>query len=250
VSGTWDAATYDRVAAPQARWGQVVVSRLRLVGNERVLDAGCGTGRVTEVLLARMPGIRVVALDTSPDMIEVAKRRLAPWGERVSFVQGDLLVGAPGPVEAVLSTATFHWIHDHDRLFANLAQALVPGGQLVAQCGGVGNLACVQRALVDLGARVDDTYFATPEDTEARLERTGFEDINCWLQPEPTTFGSEEDLETFLGAVVLRHQLAELVPAHRPAFVRRVASRLPGGTIDYVRLNILALRSPHPASRG
>jgi trans-aconitate 2-methyltransferase len=248
VSGTWDAATYDQVALPQARWGQAVVERLRLVGIERVLDAGCGTGRVTEMLLARAPGIRVVALDASPEMIGVARRRLARWGERTSFVQGDLLAGAPGPVDAVLSTATFHWIHDHDRLFASLAQALVPGGQMVAQCGGEGNIASVQRALVDMGARVDDTYFATPEQTEARLERSGFEGISCWLQPEPTTFGSQEELETFLGTVVLRHQLAEVASAERRAFVHEVAARLPGGAIDYVRLNILALRAPHPAS--
>ena len=118
--------TYDRVADPMTRWGAAVLDRLPLDGDERVLDAGCGSGRVTELLAARLPRGRVVALDGSPSMVEAARERLARFGDRVEYVVADL--GAPlpldGPVDAIVSTATFHWVPDHDALFANLAAVL------------------------------------------------------------------------------------------------------------------------------
>lgn len=243
MTSAWDAETYDRVANPHVAWGRAVVARLRLNGDELVLDAGCGTGRVTELVLGRYPRIRLLALDASPDMIEQARRRLAHWGQRISFVVDDLVDGRFGPVQAVFSTATFHWIHDHDRLFANLARALDAGGPLVAQCGGAGNIASVHRALAALGARTDDAFFAGPEDTADRLARAGFEQISCWLEPAPAGFATIEELETFLATVVLRHQLAPIPPEDRAQFVQEVATRLPGREIDYVRLNIVARRA-------
>src|SRR5207244_9426799 len=129
----WDAATYDRIADPQALWGEVVLGPLPLRGDERVLDAGCGSGGVTELLLARLPAGHAIALDGSPTMLEAARRRLASFGDRVSFLVADLLRPLPidPPVDAVLSTATFHWIRDHDALFRNLAAVLRTGGWLV-----------------------------------------------------------------------------------------------------------------------
>ena len=136
----WDAGAYDRLPIPMTRWGTVVVSWLDLEGDERVLDAGCGTGQVTERLLERLPDGEVVALDGSPSMIDQARERLGE--DRVRYVVHDLLDPIPiEPVDAVLSTATFHWVPDHDRLFANLAEVLEPGGQLAAPCGGAGNAA-------------------------------------------------------------------------------------------------------------
>ncbi len=242
MTADWDAATYDRVSDPQVRWGGSVVDRLELTGDERVLDAGCGTGRVTELLLRRLPRGRVVALDASPAMLEAARRRLAPSGGRVEFVLADL--GRPLPVEpvdAILSTATFHWVRDHDALFRHLAAVLRPGGQLVAQCGGAGNVASVAAALRGLGVEAGWT-FPTPEQTRARLAGAGFVGIHTWLHDEPTPLAPGEPLETFLATVVLREQLARLPPAERAGFVRAVTERLPRPQIDYVRLNIVARR--------
>ncbi|HEX7473081.1 MAG TPA: methyltransferase domain-containing protein, partial [Candidatus Limnocylindrales bacterium] len=121
MTNDWDAATYDRIADPQARWGSAVLDRLPLRGDERVLDAGCGSGRVTAQLLERLPDGEVVALDASPAMVEEARRRLGD-DARLTFVVADLLEPLPvvPPVDAILSTATFHWVTDHDRLFRNL----------------------------------------------------------------------------------------------------------------------------------
>jgi trans-aconitate 2-methyltransferase len=242
----WDARTYDRVADPMTRWGTGVLDRLPLTGEERVLDAGCGSGRVTELLAARLPSGRVIALDGSPAMIEAARERLARFGDRIEYVVADL--GRPlaieEPVDAILSTATFHWVADHDALFANLAALLQPGGWLVAQCGGVGNIASVQRVLGSMGdGWLGDVHFESPMATVRRLDASGFVDIECWLTDEPTRFEAGEPFETYLGTVVLGAHLDRLPVAEREPFVRAMAARLPEPVIDYVRLNIVARRS-------
>jgi trans-aconitate 2-methyltransferase len=242
----WDAATYDRVAEPMTRWGAVVVGRLPLRGDETVLDAGCGSGRVTELLLERLPNGRVVALDGSPSMIDQARVRLARFGDRVEYVVADLGDPLPlsGPLDAILSTATFHWVPDHDALFRNLAAVLRPGGRLMAQCGGAGNIASVRRVLAATGdGWLGASHFETPEATTERLAAAGFEDVECWLAEEPTDFAPGEPLETYLRTVILGAHLERLPEGERDAFVRLVAERLPAPRIDYVRLNILARRA-------
>jgi trans-aconitate 2-methyltransferase len=237
----WDAATYDRIADPQLRWGAAVLDRLEFDGEGTVMDAGCGSGRVTELIAERFPNARIVALDGSPSMLEQARGRLEGLGDRVTFVLADLMQTLPvdEPVDAVFSTATFHWVPDHDALFGNLAGAMSPGARLVAQCGGAGNLTSVVRVLEELGA---DTFsgkvFATPEETDARLRRAGFDEIECWLHAEPTLFESLKSLETFLRTVVLGDHVHSMSDEDAVAFTHAVASRLPGLELDYVRLNI------------
>jgi trans-aconitate 2-methyltransferase len=185
----WDASTYERLAAPLTAMGHDVLDRLVLRGDETVLDAGCGTGGVTRALYERLPHGRVIAVDAAPSMVEQARALLPP---AVDVRRADLLELDVGePVDAVLSTATFHWIPDHERLFARLHAALAPGGRLVAQCGGDGNVAAVKQAGIDaatdprfapyLGGWTGDWHFATAADTERRLRAAGFSDVWCWL---------------------------------------------------------------------
>jgi len=254
MSEDWDAATYDRIADPMARWGTAVLDRLPLKGEERVLDAGCGSGRVTERLLARLPLGHVIALDASPAMIQEARRRLAPFAERVTYLVANLLDPLPidPPVDAILSTATFHWVTDHDRLFRNLAAVLRPGVRLVAQCGGHGNVASVLRAAADVRSAWPESeqetgqepwLFATAEETADRLRTASFVQIETWLHAEPTRIEPGKPLKTFLATVILREHLARLPESQQASFVRAVAGRIPGGEIDYVRLNIVAQRA-------
>ena len=242
----WDARSYDRVADPQTRWGAGFLDRLPLDGDERILDAGCGSGRVTELLAARLPTGRVVALDGSPSMIEAARERLAGFGDQIEYVVADLGEPLPieGTVDAILSTATFHWVPDHDALFANLAAVLRPGGRLVAQFGGVGNIDSVKRVLATIGdGWLGPAHYETPMATVRRLDAAGFVDIECWLKDEPTRFESGDQLEAFLRTVILGPNLERLPAADHAAFVHEVATRLPEPVIDYVRLNIDARRS-------
>jgi len=242
----WDAATYDRVADPQTRWGAAVLDRLELSGDETVLDAGCGSGRVTESLVEHLPRGRVVAIDASPSMVEAARARLARFGDRVAYVVAD--VGRPfdvpgGPVDAILSTATFHWVPDHDALFRNLAAVIRPGGRLSAQFGGAGNIASVKAVLATIGdGWLGDAHYETPEATTARLIASGFVEIRAWLQPEPTRFEPGEPFETFLRTVILGQHVDRLPPEERDAFVHEVGAQIGEPVVDYVRLNVLATR--------
>jgi trans-aconitate 2-methyltransferase len=245
----WDATTYDRIADPMTRWGADVLTRLVLHGDETVLDAGAGSGRVTEMLLECLPTGHVVALDAAPSMLVEARKRLARFGSQVTFVESDLLelspalLGSFSAVDAVLSTATFHWVLDHDRLFASLASVMRPGAMLAAQCGAAGNIAGLIEAVRSTGhERAGLWLYATPEETRGRLERAGFEDVEVWTHPEPTRLAPGEELETYLETVCLRTHVAGMSRAERARFLSEVAAAMPEPVIDYVRLNISARR--------
>ena len=238
----WDAAAYDRLPIPMTAWGAKVLDWLDLDGGERVLDAGCGTGQVTELLRDRLPRGTVVALDGSAAMVERARERLGT--DRMEFVVADLARPLPiSPVDAILSTATFHWVLDHDALFAGLAAVLRPGGQLAAQCGAAGNIESIRAALRQMGEDFEGhKHFATPEATAARLEAAGFTDIECWVHDEPVSL-PEGDLAPYLEAICLGDHLEAMTADARTTFVEEVAQGMPTPTIDYVRLNIRARRA-------
>jgi trans-aconitate 2-methyltransferase len=248
-SSDWDATTYDRVADPQTRWGTAVLDRLPLDGDETVIDAGCGTGRVTQHLLRRLPRGRVVALDASAAMLGEARRRLA-GDDRVRFVHANLLsftdrdIGDAAPADAMFSTATFHWVLDHGRLFANLAAVLRPGGRLVAQCGARGNIDGLTAVVRSLGVERPGTWlYASADDTVIRLQEAGFVDIDVWINKEPTPFDTTQELRDFLEAVCLRECVALMGDRQREDFLDAVLARMPERVIDYVRLNIVAVRA-------
>ena len=240
----WDGISYDRVSTPMVELGRQVVQRLQLTGDERVLDAGCGSGRVTELLLERLPRGEVIAVDSSDSMVAAARERL---GERADVRQADLLeLELERPVDAVLSTATFHWVGDHPRLFERLRAALRPGGQLAAQCGGQGNVANVHAAGRTVGAR--EPYrehldgwrgpwnFRAPDETEHTLRGAGFSEAHCWMQEAPVT--PREPLE-YLRTIVCGAHVERLPEELRDGFVAEVAEEMGNPlTIGYVRLNI------------
>jgi trans-aconitate 2-methyltransferase len=245
VSRRWDAGAYDRVSDPLVRMGNDVVGRLELRGDETVIDAGCGTGRVTEQLLERLPAGRVIALDVSAPMLAEAAVRLARFGDRVSLLEADLDLPLPvaEPADALLSTATFHWVLDQEGLPGRLASVLRPGAQLVAQCGGAGNNASVFAALESLGERpMERLRFLDAETARGRYEAAGFRDVAAWLTPEPVSFESQGDMETYLATVFLG-PLTDRPAAELPALARAVVERLPEPVLDYVRLNLVARRS-------
>ena len=254
-SAAWDADTYHRVADPHVAWGRRVLDRLPLRGDETVLDAGCGTGRLTAELLTRLPRGRVIAADASAEMLRVARANLAPrFGDRVAFVQADLqTLALPTPVDAIFSTATFHWILDHPRLFRHLHVALVPGGRLVAQCGGGPNLAHLLTRVAELTATPPYApffagwsgpwEFADPDTTADRLRAAGFVEIDTGLEPAPTTLADAAAYRTFLETVILGAHLARLpADAHRAAFLDTLTAQAaadgPPFALDYWRLNI------------
>ena len=243
----WDAVTYDRVSDPQFGWALEQLERLTLDGDEIVLDAGCGSGRVTAELVERVPRGRVYGVDVSPSMVEHARAAL---GDKATIVCQDLVaLKLPEPVDVVFSNATFHWIHDHEALFAAIHRALKPGGRLLAQCGGLGNIDAFRRAADDVAAENPfSPYFeswqrpwnyASAEDTAARLVRAGFTDVEAWLQPKRVAPG-----RAFVETVCLLRHLEPLPEELRGPFVDRVLGRVVEPLVlDYVRLNMSAQRA-------
>jgi trans-aconitate 2-methyltransferase len=243
----WDAETYDAVSDPQFRWGMEVLERLELRGEESALGVGCGSGRVSAELARRLPEGRLIAVDGSAAMVAKARERL---GDRATYLVADLSeLEIDAPVDLVFSTATFHWILDHDRLFAKLRAALRPGGRLVAQCGGEGNVAEHATAIATvagqprfaehLSGMTGLWNFASAEDTERRLRAAGFAEVRCWLEPKPV---QPEQPLAFTATVTLGPVLAQLPPALRTPFAEAVLAESPSPLVlDYVRLNIEAV---------
>ena len=255
----WDATTYHRVAEPQVTWGRRVLARLPLRGDETVVDAGCGTGRLTAELLARLPHGRVIAVDQSANMLRVAAEHLVlRFGDRVAFLRADLqTLTLPRPVDAIFSTATFHWIPDHPRLFRHLFAALVPGGRLVAQCGGGPNLARLVERVDALMASppyapsfagwAGPWEFADDATTAERLRAAGFVEVETALEPAPTTLPDAATYRDFLTSTVLRAHLARLPDeAARGAFAATLTAQAaaddPPFALDYWRLNLAGRR--------
>jgi trans-aconitate 2-methyltransferase len=260
----WDAAKYHRISDPQLAWGRTVTARLAPVAGERILDLGCGTGRLTEEIAAR-PGIFVVGLDRSAAMLqEAASRQARGQTPALDSRTGPAYVRADGAAlpfleafDAVFSAATFHWITDHERLFTTIHHALKKGGRLVAQAGGAGNLELLYgraRRLMQspryerfYTAWAEPCHFENVSDTEARLERAGFQDLEASLAFAPVTFEQPEAYAEFVAAVCLRHHLDRLPLDERGAFMSRLTDEAlkdePPLTLDYWRLNISARRA-------
>ncbi len=243
----WDGNSYDRISAPQEALGREVLARLELTGDETVLDAGCGSGRVTEALLERLPRGRVIAVDASASMVQAARERLARADGRVEVRLLDLLeLELEEPVDAILSTATFHWIADHDGLFRRLRAAVRPGGRLVAQCGGEGNIDVLRAKAMAILAR--EPYrehfgdwqapwnYAGARETRERVLDAGFASAECWLAPAPQQPGHPRE---FLQTIVFGPHVEHLPEDLREQFMDDVLAELGEPvTVDYVRLNI------------
>jgi trans-aconitate 2-methyltransferase len=241
----WHGGDYDRISGPHAAMGAAALDRLQLRGDERVLDAGCGSGRLTEQLLERLPRGSVVALDGSDSMLAEARRRLTRFGDRVTFVKADL--GRPplpvdGMVDAVLSTATFHWVLDHDALMRGLSVVLRPGGQLSFQCGGQGNAAALIQAARDEGVETAGCFhMAGVPETLERLAASGFVEARAWLEPRTIEFATREDLVDYIVTPYLRPATG-LPEAELQRLAQAMADRLGASSIAYVRLNVTARR--------
>ncbi|MEO5741395.1 MAG: methyltransferase domain-containing protein [Vicinamibacterales bacterium] len=260
----WNAASYHKVSGPQTSWGQKVLNRLTVNGDERASDAGCGSGRLTGELMERLPTGRLIAIDRSWNMLITARANLRPvLGSRVAFAQVSLPdLPFAGWADLVFSTATFHWIKDHPALFTGILRALRPGGRLHAQCGGGPNLRRAHQLAEQIMHAAPFTpffgdwpgpwEFANAEVSADRLKNAGFVDIDTNLEEAPTTLASEADYREFVTTVIYHPHLERLPDARlKEAFIDRVtglaANEPVPFTLDYWRLNMHARK---PAASG
>lgn len=243
----WDAQTYDQTSEPQQAWASEVLARLEGIAQDAtVLDVGCGTGRVTEALLALVPEGRVLAIDASADMVALTRQLL---GDRVEAWCLDVLdLDLDEPVDAIVSTATLHWVPDHDRLWAQMARALRPGGVLEVQFGGEGNIKGVYKVIEEVAHDLapelvgwSPCLYAGRQETEQRLRDVDFTVTRCWMEERPTY---PQDVDAFVRTSILPAHLARLPEERRERFAAAVVGsvRTP---LDFVRLNVSAIRPTH-----
>lgn len=246
--GGWDATGYQRVSVPHEEWAAALLERLPLKGDETVLDAGCGTGRVTRMLVERLPDGKVIAVDGSAAMVEKVREVLRPTD--ASFVSDLTALELDEPVDAIVSSAVFHWITDHDALFARLRAALGESGRIEAQCGGKGNIDEFRRisgevvarepyaAHLDAAGFEEPWFYADAEETEERLRAAGFRDVKAWLQPWDVV---PPDPREFMRTLILKPQVDSLPAELHERVLDDVEAAIGEPfTLRYVRLNISA----------
>jgi trans-aconitate 2-methyltransferase len=255
----WNAQAYDRLANPMQSWGETILGRMDLRGDETALDLGCGSGRLTEHLLRRLPRGHVFAVDRSANMLDAARAHLEPmFPGQTSYVQRSLeLIDLDGVADLAFSNAALHWVPDHPRLFAAIFRALKPGGLLIAQCGGGPNILSVrQRAQVLMDAEPLRPYFegwpgpwefASEETTQARLRSAGFAQIETSMFDVPVVQTTYARCRDYLENVILGTHLARIPSASlRDQFLDTLAAQFtaddPPCVFDYWRLNIRARR--------
>jgi len=253
-SREWNSSAYHRLSGPQVTWGKKVLSRLRLRGDEFLLDAGCGTGRLTAELLEALPRGRVVGVDLSQNMLRSARGHLERFGSRVSLAACDFLhLPFENAFDGIVSTAAFHWVLDHDRLFANLYQALVAGGWLDAQCGGGPNIAGLRKRANALAATSEFApYFAgfrepwlfqDAENAAEALRRAGFVEVETSVEPAITVLDNADHYNEFVRNIIfLRHLENIPTESERAQFMARLTEQAahddPPFSLDYSRLNL------------
>lgn len=262
-SREWNSSAYHRLSTPQVSWGKKVLARLRLRGDEMILDAGCGTGRLTADLLEALPDGRVVGIDISQNMLNSAREHLARFEPRLRLAACDFLhLPFEHAFDGIVSTAAFHWVLDHDRLFSGLRHALIPGGWLEAQCGGGPNITRVRTRASDLAASPDYAEFFTgfrepwlfenAEDAAETLGRAGFIQIETSVEAAPTVLESAAQYDEFVRNIIM-HRHLERIPSQqlRDAFMAKLTAMAsaddPPFSLDYWRLNLRA-RAPRTAS--
>ncbi len=247
----WDAALYDDRHAFVHQMAAGVIDLLAPQSGERILDLGCGTGPLTQQIADH--GADVLGVDASPAMVERARASYPG----LSFDVADATTMAfDRPFDAVFSNAVLHWVKPPAAAVARMFAALRPGGRLVLEMGGHGNVAAVLAAAaaagrevgLDLSALLDVNYFPTLGQYAALLEAGGFAVELAMLFDRPTPLDGDAGLLNWLQ--MFRPAALDAIPAdRRDAFVAALEGRARGTLFrnggwhaDYRRLRIRAVR--------
>lgn len=258
----WNPSDYAAHSALQQSWARALIGRLDLRGDERVLDVGCGDGKVTAQLARALPRGRVLGVDLAPEMIRFARERFP--SNRFPNLEFKLMdaraLRFEREFDIVFSNAMLHWVDDHPAFLRGAAAALVPGGRLLVSAGGRGNahaVFCAFRAVMrrrpwrECFRRMPRPYFFhAPEDYARWLPQAGLEPRHIGLAPRRARFTDEAAFLAWLRTTWLPY--TQRVPENqRGAFLAAVAERFlseqpPDATgavhVDMVRLELDAVR--------
>ena len=255
MNDPWDAQAYDKISSNvQLRWGQALLEKRKWLVNEIVMDAGAGSGNLTRVLADKVPKGQVYAVDADPAMVEQAKANLSGYKNVQVIHSGMDTVVLPMPINVVFSNAALHWVPDLERTFSHFWKILKPGGELLIECGGHGNLERQVSIIFNLMQSdqfreyfVDwkqPWHFPKEDEAETLLKKTGFIDIKVSLSKRTTIFSDRQSFAIFAKTVIMNPFLGYL-PADKKeyfldAFLSKIQESGWGWSLDNMRLFIFA----------
>ncbi len=261
----WNPLDYQGNSEAQLQWARELIGKLDLMPDERVLDIGCGDGKVTAEIARIVTDGRAVGIDSSEDMIRFAVDSFPPdqWPNLSLAVMDASATEFDGEFDLVFSNATLHWIIDHRPVLSGIARALRPGGRCLLQMGGRGNASGIIEVLHSpgplrerWGSRFEGMPFPYgfhgPEDYIPWLREAGMTAVRVELIERDMTQRGPEGLAGWVRTTWMPY--TQRVPEeHRERFVMDVVdSYLQRHPLDdqglahvqMVRLEVEAVRQP------
>lgn len=206
----WDAEDYKRHSSTQHTWGKELISKLQLNGDERVLDIGCGDGKITAEIASLLPDGLIMGIDSSPEMIKLAEGNFPPDKfTNLSFkIKDARKLDFKNDFDVVFSNAALHWIIDHQPILKRIHRSLKSPGTILLQMGGKGNAAEIlvifdklikgnkwKQYFTDLSFPYG---FYGPKDYKKWLEEADFQAIRVELIPKDMVHKGREDLSGWI----------------------------------------------------
>ena len=260
----WNAADYAAHSVPQHAWARELIARLKLRGDEHILDVGCGDGKITAEIARAVPRGSATGVDASPQMIKFAQKAFPPAkNPNLEFhVMDARKIKFARRFDFVFSNAALHWFDDHPAFLRGAASVLKPGGRLTVSCGGKGNAQDVfvaarpemrSKCWREFFRRMPKPYFFyAPEDYKKWLPRAGFKTLSIQLAPKDAAYAGTDGFaawvrttwlpytqrvpeplrEEFIAAVTKRY-----VAKHPPDAENKVHVRMVRLEIDATRLS-------------
>jgi trans-aconitate methyltransferase len=232
----WDAEDYHKSSSEQQKWAQELILKLGLKGSERVLDIGCGDGKVTAELAKRLSSGSVLGIDNSEEQIRFAQKNFpSKKFPNISFKIMDARnLNFNGEFDVVFSNATLHWVTDHLPVLKGIKKSLKPSGKVLLQMGGRGNAAKIVEVMVTMmkskkwrGYFTNFTFpygFYGPEEYKDWLEQAGLKAKRVELIPKDMAQKGKEGLSAWIRTTWLPY--TQRVPEGlREEFIGEVADK-------------------------
>jgi trans-aconitate methyltransferase len=251
----WNPRLYDHKHNFVYEYGKTLIDILKPSAHESILDLGCGTGVLTKAIAES--GAEVMGIDKSPEMVAQAQEAFP----ELVFLENDAAnFQLPQKFDAICSNATLHWVLEVQEAANCMYKHLKPGGRLIAEFGGAGNVQNIVNALrgtlTEKGyhrqAGKEVWYFPTADSYRKVLLQSGFRVDYCALHPRPTTlvdqsqgmadwlrmFGQAffENIETASIEEIIDETQSKLKPTN---YINHQ------WVADYVRLRVVAFRESH-----